>query len=483
MDVALPKSNVLTVCWGAPRGGLSHRAQPLSTPPPLPWSPCAASQCNFACTPCYHNADANKVRVDGAHTVTEVARQLSTLADLRGPHGHCQLIGGEVSLLPPEDHAAALEVMRFYGRLTPMSFTHGDFDYDYLTRLALHPDGSRRFDRLDFAVHFDSYMVGRRGARRVTCEADLHPARARFMDMMKRLRREHGVDFYVAHNMTVQPGNVRQVAEVVRAAKTMGFRMLSFQPAAYVGDERRWAAAGSSSDYRLLSADDGAGVWAEVEAGAGTGLPYQLFKMGDVRCNRTCFGALVGRADDPDCPYVPFFLDSSAADAALRDLLLAHLGTIVMPPGALAIKLFRLLARRPRVLAAALGWARRWVARAGGLGRVLRHPPRVLTLVMHRFMHADDVTAAWALMEAGVTHEDAAAVAAGGRVAETIERLGACSYAMAHPADRRTVPACVQHSVLDAGENAALADLLPLKGVAVPAAAVAPPSVGVPPAV
>jgi len=47
---------------------------------------------------------------------------------------------------------------------------------------------------------------------------------------------------------------------------------------------------------------------------------------------------------------------------------------------------------------------------------------------------------------------------------------------MAHPADGRTVPACVQHSVLDPGENAALADLLPLKGVAVPAAAVPPPT-------
>lgn len=462
-------------------GGLPSRT--FRQPPVLHHPSIAGAQCNFACTPCYHNADANKVRVDGAHTVTEVARQLSTLADLRGPHGHCQLIGGEVSLLPPEDHAAALEVMRFYGRLTPMSFTHGDFDYDYLTRLALYPDGRRRFDRLDFAVHFDSYMVGRRGARRVTCEADLHPARARFMDMMKRLRREHGVDFYVAHNMTVQPGNVRQIADVVRAAKCMGFRMLSFQPAAYVGDERRWAEAGSSSDYRLLSADDGAGVWAEVESGAGTGLPYQLFRMGDVRCNRTCFGALVGRADDPDCPYVPFFLDSSPADAALRDLLLAHLGTIVMPPVALTIKIFRLLATRPRVLVSALLWASRWVARAGGVWRVLRHRPRVLTFVMHRFMHADDVQAAWALMEGGVAHDDAAAVAAGARVAETMERLGACSYAMAHPADRRTVPACVQHSVLDPGENASLADLLPLKGEAVPAAAVAPPSMGVPPTV
>jgi hypothetical protein len=49
---------------------------------------------------------------------------------------------------------------------------------------------------------------------------------------------------------------------------------------------------------------------------------------------------------------------------------------------------------------------------------------------------------------------------------ETVERLGACSYAMAHPETGRLVPACVQHSVLDPAENSALARLLPLKPAA-----------------
>lgn len=55
-------------------------------------------KCTFNCSPCYHSAHANKVRVDGLHTVVEVARQMELLSQLRGPHGHCQLIGGEVSL-------------------------------------------------------------------------------------------------------------------------------------------------------------------------------------------------------------------------------------------------------------------------------------------------------------------------------------------------------------------------------------------------
>jgi hypothetical protein len=44
-----------------------------------------------------------------------------------GAPAYAQLIGGEVSLLPPEAHAEALEVTRRHGRF-PRSFTHGDVD-------------------------------------------------------------------------------------------------------------------------------------------------------------------------------------------------------------------------------------------------------------------------------------------------------------------------------------------------------------------
>jgi sulfatase maturation enzyme AslB (radical SAM superfamily) len=73
-------------------------------------------RCNLACTPCYHSRDANRVRIDGAHTLAEVGRQMALLRRRRGPRAHAQLIGGEVSLLDPDDHAAALRLMRRYGR-------------------------------------------------------------------------------------------------------------------------------------------------------------------------------------------------------------------------------------------------------------------------------------------------------------------------------------------------------------------------------
>jgi hypothetical protein len=106
--------------------------------------------CDFACKPCYHSVDANRVPIDGAHTTAVVEAQMAYFRAHRGPVQHAQLIGGEVSLLSPEDHAATIEVMRSHGRM-PMSFTHGDFDYEYLQRLAVRPDGSRRFDVVSFA--------------------------------------------------------------------------------------------------------------------------------------------------------------------------------------------------------------------------------------------------------------------------------------------------------------------------------------------
>ncbi|MDQ3093478.1 MAG: radical SAM domain-containing protein, partial [Actinomycetota bacterium] len=84
----------------------------------------------------------------------EVDRQMALLRERRGPGQNAQLIGGEVTLLEPDDHAAALQAMIDHGR-KPMSMTHGDFDYDYLEVLALDPrTGAPRFKHLSFAGHF-----------------------------------------------------------------------------------------------------------------------------------------------------------------------------------------------------------------------------------------------------------------------------------------------------------------------------------------
>lgn len=403
-------------------------------------------RCNLACTPCYHSRDANRVRVDGKHTLDQIRTQMRFLHQARGPRAHAQLIGGEVTLLSPEDHAAALQEMRAAGR-EPMSMSHGDFDYDYLHALAVGPDGRRRLSRVSFAGHFDMLMFGRRGIPRPPDEAALNPYRQRFAALFARLRCEHGVRYFLAHNMTVTPANLDQIAQVIRDNHDLGFGMFSFQPAAFVGDERRWR-----GDYRDTSADD---VWAQIEAGAGTRLPYRALQTGDERCNRTTFGFYVGQ------DYFPVLDEDDPADLHARDAFYQRLGGVDFagtPLPRLAVKLLRVTLRHPDVVPVALGWAARMVRKVGVARLVRRHQIRPVTFVMHSFMDAADVRPAWDAINAGTTSDDP-------RIAATQERLQACAYTMAHPETGELVPACVQHSVLDPGENTDLRRLLPLTPV------------------
>ncbi|MET3811464.1 hypothetical protein [Arthrobacter sp. UYEF3] len=416
-------------------------------------------KCNLTCSPCYHSADANRVRIDGGHTISAVTKQMEFLRRVRGPRAHAQLIGGEVSLLPAKDHAAALQAMHANGR-EPMSMTHGDFDYDYLLAVALDDAGSPRFRKVSFAAHFDSLMRGRRGAVRPRNEAELNPFRARFAEMFIALKRDHGISSYLAHNMTVTPANVDQVADVTHAVLAMPYDMLSFQPAAYIGDDRRW-----SEDFEEITID---AVWSRIEAGAGQPIPWQGTQFGDTRCNRTAValrtGSVLTALLDPDDPR----------DLAARDQLLKNHGGMFFggsPAWIVGAKILRALLAHLDDLPAMVSFARRLVRRAGGPGAVASAAwSRRLsfkTFVVHNFMDAADVAPAWALMERGETSADP-------KIRETQERLGACMYTMSHPETGKLVPACVQHSTLDAAENAGLRKLLPLRPVTTPAGKLQP---------
>jgi hypothetical protein len=401
-------------------------------------------QCNLACTPCYHSRDANRVRIDGRHTLAQVRAQMALLRDQRGPRAHAQLIGGEVTLLDPADHAAALQVMRAYGR-EPMSFTHGDFDYEYLERLVLGP-GGRRLRRVSFAAHFDSLMFGRRGIPRPPDEASLNPYRQAFAAMFVRLRREQGVRYFLAHNMTVTPANLGQVAAVVRDCRHMGYGMFSFQPAAFVGDERRW-----HEEYRDVTGDQ---VWAEIERGVGTTLDYRVFEHGDTRCNRAAYGFWAGDR------WHPVLDRDDPRDLAVRDAFFRYFGPVNFtgtPIALLAARITLITAAHPRIVRLAAGWAGRTIRRAGPR-RLLTQRIKPVSYVMHQFMDAADVKPAWEQMQRGQASSDP-------RIRATQERLAACHYAMAHPENGTLVPACAQHSVLDPDENRELRTLLPIPEV------------------
>ena len=399
-------------------------------------------KCDFACKPCYHSKDANKVRIDGPHTVAQVRAQMAFLRERRGPASYAQLIGGEVSLLDADDHATALEAMWAEGRI-PMSFSHGDFDDDYLHRVVLRADGTARFKTISWALHIDSTMKGRRGAEKPATEAELNPFRAAACERFAHLRDAHGVGSYLAHNMTVTPANLGQVAEVVRDCVGMGFQMFSFQPAAYVGNEARW-----EEGFRDVTDD---AVWAEISAGIGRDLPYRLLQFGDYRCNRITWGAMVGDR------YVPALEDDDPRDAAARDQFFATFrgNRMHATPAMLVVRTLRAIVEHPQVIPAGAAWARRFVRRAGGL-RALRGGIRPVTFVMHSFIDADDVAPAWDLLQQGERSDEP-------RIRAAQERLQACVYTMGHPETGELVPACVQHSVLDPHENRQLVELLPMR--------------------
>jgi len=244
--------------------------------------------------------------------------------------------------------------------------------------------------------------------------------------------------------MTVTPANLDEIADVVRDCLPLGYSMLSFQPAAYLGDSRRW-----QEDLREVTPD---AVWSQIEEGLGARAPWQAVQFGDPRCNRTAFGWRIGAR------WVPLLDDTDPRDLAVRDWFYGRLGgmqvggtrAVVLVP-----RLLRAAASNVTALPLVLGWARRAVRRSGGVGALIRHRVRPLTIVMHMFMDAAEVAPAWALLERGHTSEDPA-------VRAVQERLQACSYAMAHPDSGKIVPACVQHSVLDPGENAQLREMLPI---------------------
>lgn len=399
-------------------------------------------KCDFGCTPCYHSKEANLVRIDGEHTVREVDAQMAYLRKHRGPGQYAQLIGGEVSLLSPRDHARALQVMHSHDR-KPMSFTHGDFDYEYLRALAVDETDEPRFGHVSFAGHFDITMVGRRGAKRPRTERELNPFRERFCEMFARLQREYGITHYLAHNMTVTPENVEQIPDVIRDCHQMGWRLFSHQPAAFVGNPSRW-----KEDFRELTNER---VWQQIEAGAGTRLPYKAIQVGDERCNRGVWGFYVGDR------YVPLLDDTHPGDMRARDGFFKSIGGMdfYASKPLVAARLARAALRHPDVLPPTFGWAAR-VLRRAGVRDLIRKPVHAVTFGLHAFMDAEDVKPAWELLRKNVLSDDP-------HVRTTQERLQACAYAMAHPDSDMIVPACVQHSVLDPVEVSMLREDLPLR--------------------
>jgi hypothetical protein len=154
--------------------------------------------------------------------------------------------------------------------------------------------------------------------------------------------------------------------------------MFSFQPAAFIGDERRW-----HEDYRDVT---GGQVWAQIERGVGTTLDYHLFEHGDVRCNRVAYGFWAGDR------WYPLLDGADPRDLAVRDAFLRYFGPVNFigtPVALLAVRVALIIARHPRIALLAAGWAASARSPRSQIRRDMRDGSSpAAVLVTHRYVCA-----------------------------------------------------------------------------------------------
>lgn len=409
-----------------------------------------AAYCSFGCTHCYLPRNANRAPLP---TLDEMREQIDANHDLLGDFGALQITGGDVldAYWRADRSDELVQIIRYATsrRLVPMLMTHGQVLLD-------HP---AYFDELvasggltKVALHIDMTQAGRPNypIKAIRSEADLHPLREQFVELIEGVRRRTGRSISAAHTVTVTERNMDSIGEIVRwlcadTRRLRVFRMLSLQPEADVGrtryseapvtPERVWAAVGRAVDLELdreallfghpkcssmstvLVGDDGLRVDTMPRSAAGDRFRAELLRV---------FGGVGSRG-----------ASHWVANAQRIGLLLRH-------PSFLWTTL-RFVASLGRTVG-----ARRVTRLVGGL---LRGRVAPLNVVMHNFMSADEV--------------------AEPRTPEVEDRLNACSFRGAvRDADGswRAVAMCAMNSlererIYDNEIRRDAPDLVPLRRV------------------
>ncbi len=350
-------------------------------------------KCDFACRGCYLGADANRTP---ELPLADVKAQLDLLRAALGPWGNVQLTDGEVALRPAED---VIEILRHARdiELIPMLMSHGDGflrDPDLLKRLMV--EGGLE----ELSLHIDTTQRGRRDRefKYATREAELMDLRARFVAMIRRVRRETGRTLRVASTVTVTQDNLPEVGDIVAFAQANAdvFRMVGLLPVAHVGR--------TEDGIGRITAE---ALWAEIERGLSIEetnrdrLTANQWFMAHPDCSRFVIGTTAEVDTGPR--FVPLSPESSVRDRRFLDRLFASFAGATFRadrPSEAAARLIGMLFRAPRfffwdVPATGWGWARRFDP-----DRPMRFALRALTgrtqlhrfsVVAHHFMSADEL--------------------------------------------------------------------------------------------
>jgi hypothetical protein len=269
-------------------------------------------KCDFSCTGCYLNADANRAR---PAPLSEIKEQLRQIRAWLGPCGNVQLTDGEVSLREESQLIEIIAHARTLG-LVPMLMSHGETFRrcpGLLERLI------QRGGLTEVCIHVDTTQRGRRdGYRTAQTEAELDGLRAEFAQLIRTARARTGLRLEAASTVTVTQHNLEAVPGIVRwfLANADAFKMVSFQPLADVGRTNR-SLKGVAADELWLRIAEGTGE-PTIQRGEGW--------LGHPACSRFVQGLAVRRRNAT--AFVPLYRRDRADEMRTLDELLERLGGV-----------------------------------------------------------------------------------------------------------------------------------------------------------
>ncbi|MEO1366646.1 MAG: radical SAM protein, partial [Acidobacteriota bacterium] len=190
----IPRENrqILAERWGGLPPELQTPAQALGRHLPHCGFVLGPAYCSFGCTHCYLPRNANRAPLP---TLEEMKAQVDANRRLLGHAGHLQITGGDVvdAYVRAGREAELLDIVRYTCDvgLIPMLMTHGQ---RLLENPQLLEDLVVRAGLRNVALHIDVTQAGRPGfpRRELTGEADLHPLRQQFADLVLDVRARTG---------------------------------------------------------------------------------------------------------------------------------------------------------------------------------------------------------------------------------------------------------------------------------------------------
>jgi len=269
-------------------------------------------KCDFSCTGCYLNTNANRAR---PAKVSEIKQQLQQIRAWLGPCGNVQLTDGEISL---REESELIEIIAYSRRLglVPMLMTHGE---TFRRRPGLLERLMEKSGLTEVCIHVDTTQRGRRDIYRAArSEAELDGLRTEFAQMIRTARARTGRRLEAASTVTVTQHNLEGVPGIVQwfLANADAFKMVSFQPLAEVGRTDR--------SLKGVAADE---LWQRIAKGVGDPMISRGEGwLGHPGCSRFVQGLAVRRRNG--VAFVPLYRRDQVDEMRTLNELLDRLGGV-----------------------------------------------------------------------------------------------------------------------------------------------------------